>query len=361
MLFANKKEEVLDVQLTPHGRYLLSIGKLKPVYYSFHDSNILYDGKYVGLSEYTKEIEDRIQHNTPQAKTQISRASRDQNVKQIDSTVLSAAAVKSETARLASVTQMNEDKMFLSTHPLGTCSPTTQLAPNWSIKVLNGEIISSIPQLTASYQTLQIPQIDIDIKYKTGIFSTGSNSSLIMDPDPAIASRVFSDGTYVGIDPDHLLLEVVEENTEYNKTNFEIEVYEIEEEDKVSARAGLTGARSIIENMKPLYFEKPDILIENNILLDEPVTTDTNLLVADRHMANYYFNVFVDNEIDLTDICVAKDTFESKNLFVDLDIDCTNIVGGAPTKYNVYLDGAAASCPTPTDTTSTTSTSECDD
>ena len=146
-----------------------------------------------------------------------------------------------------------------------------------------------------------------------------------------------------------------------HKTNFEIEVYEIEEEDKVSARAGLTGARSIIENMKPLYFEKPDILIENNILLDEPVTTDTNLLVADRHMANYYFNVFVDNEIDLTDICVAKDTFESKNLFVDLDIDCTNIVGGAPTKYNVYLDGAAASCPTPTDTTSTTSTSECDD
>ena len=65
MLFANKKEEVLDIQLTPHGRYLLSIGKLRPVYYSFHDSNILYDGDYANVTEYSKDIEDRIQHNTP--------------------------------------------------------------------------------------------------------------------------------------------------------------------------------------------------------------------------------------------------------------------------------------------------------
>ncbi len=358
MLFANKEEEVLDVQLTPHGRYLLSIGRLKPVYYSFHDSNILYDGRYAGLVEYAKEIEDRIQHNTPQSKTQISRVSRHENVKKITQTVLSPAAIRNQTKMLASTAQMNEDKIFLATHPLGSCSPTTELAPKWSIKVLNGEISASVPQLTASYQTLQIPQIDIDVVYKTGIFSVSEETSLTMDPDPAIASRVFEDGTFVGIDPDHLLLEVIEENTEYNKNNVEIEVFQLEEEERPASKAGLSGTETLIRNMKPLFFEKPEITIDNNILLDKPIVTDTKVRVRPLDMANYYFNVFVDNEIDPADICAAQDTFKSKNLFVDLGIDCVDVAGSIPTKYNAYLDGAAGSCPTPTNTTST---SECDD
>ena len=87
MLFANKKEEVLDIQLTPHGRYLLSIGKLRPVYYSFHDSNILYDGDYANVTEYSKDIEDRIQHNTPQPKTITTRVGREYNLKKIYSSL----------------------------------------------------------------------------------------------------------------------------------------------------------------------------------------------------------------------------------------------------------------------------------
>ena len=34
MLFMDKKEEVIDIELTPHGK-LLSMGKMKPVYYAF--------------------------------------------------------------------------------------------------------------------------------------------------------------------------------------------------------------------------------------------------------------------------------------------------------------------------------------
>ena len=113
MLFMNKKEEVLDIQLTPHGRFLLSLGKLKPVYYSFHDSNILYDGRYAGLSQLTKEIEDRIQHNTPQSKTATSIVSRDQNVKSIFETSLSLAAGVHKATQLASVEQNNDEKIFL--------------------------------------------------------------------------------------------------------------------------------------------------------------------------------------------------------------------------------------------------------
>ena len=43
MTFFNKKQEVLDIELTPYGELLLSEGVFKPEYYAFFDDNILYD------------------------------------------------------------------------------------------------------------------------------------------------------------------------------------------------------------------------------------------------------------------------------------------------------------------------------
>ena len=44
--FLNKKEQVYDLKLTSYGKYLLSIGRFKPVYYAFFDDNVLYDKTY---------------------------------------------------------------------------------------------------------------------------------------------------------------------------------------------------------------------------------------------------------------------------------------------------------------------------
>jgi len=41
--FLNKKEQVIDFQLTPYGVQRLSVGKLSPEYYAFFDDGILYD------------------------------------------------------------------------------------------------------------------------------------------------------------------------------------------------------------------------------------------------------------------------------------------------------------------------------
>ena len=41
MTFFNKKEDVFHIELTPHGRYLMSIGKLKPHHYKFFDDDFL--------------------------------------------------------------------------------------------------------------------------------------------------------------------------------------------------------------------------------------------------------------------------------------------------------------------------------
>ena len=47
MTFFNKKEEVLEVQLTRLGRQLLSQGRFKPASYEFMDEDVVYDRQYV--------------------------------------------------------------------------------------------------------------------------------------------------------------------------------------------------------------------------------------------------------------------------------------------------------------------------
>ena len=42
MEFFNKKQDVIDLQLTNFGRHLLSKGKFKPVYYSFFNMDNVY-------------------------------------------------------------------------------------------------------------------------------------------------------------------------------------------------------------------------------------------------------------------------------------------------------------------------------
>jgi hypothetical protein len=65
MTFFNKKEDILEVVLTPYGRKLLSHGKLKPEFYAFFDDDILYDTEKAGFSETNSQSKTRILTNTP--------------------------------------------------------------------------------------------------------------------------------------------------------------------------------------------------------------------------------------------------------------------------------------------------------
>ena len=71
MEFFNKKEEVLDLQLTQYGKYLLSIGKLNPAYYTLHDDNVIYDSQFSQGTEPQNEARVRIQSDTPSPKDTI--------------------------------------------------------------------------------------------------------------------------------------------------------------------------------------------------------------------------------------------------------------------------------------------------
>ena len=56
MSFFNKKEDVLHIELTPLGRHLLSLGKLKPYSYKFFDDDVLYYGESGGVTSSKNNI-----------------------------------------------------------------------------------------------------------------------------------------------------------------------------------------------------------------------------------------------------------------------------------------------------------------
>ena len=78
--FLDKKERVYDLKLTTYGKHLLSRGTFKPKYYTFFDSEILYDKDYArsgdpksqsntaielsGTAEPQNEIHKRIKEDT---------------------------------------------------------------------------------------------------------------------------------------------------------------------------------------------------------------------------------------------------------------------------------------------------------
>jgi len=68
--YFNKKEDIIDLELTPFGEALLSRGDFKAEYYTFFDDEILYDANYASITtEKQNQIKKRIKE-VPRLKTQ---------------------------------------------------------------------------------------------------------------------------------------------------------------------------------------------------------------------------------------------------------------------------------------------------
>jgi len=87
MEFFDKKEEVLDIELTEYGRQLLSQGRWKPDTYAFFDDDILYDSEAGGETEKQNSARRRIKYNTPSMKTQPYIQGAETRVKNFHSSV----------------------------------------------------------------------------------------------------------------------------------------------------------------------------------------------------------------------------------------------------------------------------------
>lgn len=307
MKFFDPKTEVIDLEITPYGRYLISRGKFRPQHYAFFDDDVLYDTEYANFSESQNQAQTRIKEETPRLKTQASYAGVETNVKKVNKLVRSGEAKLGEDR-----IQPTAEKHYAMSAPLGTSGKDTHYAPSWRIKYLSGEISGSIDYTTGSYSTLRIPQLTSSMEYiiyaeeKTHDISSSINQVYN-----------FPDGTSLRVEENILVLEINEDNTDFLTENFDIEVYKIETEKDLPIPSGQK------EELIPLSFVKNKKVLNTSFLLEEEI--EETIPDVDPRFVEYFLDIEVDNEIDRKLLCKLKQRNRTENIFTNDDLGCDEL------------------------------------
>jgi hypothetical protein len=264
MEFFNKKEDVLDIELTEYGKSRLAIGKLNPAYYAFFDDDVMYDVSGSGFTEIQNDAEPRIQENTPKLKLIRTRTGAETRVNQfinnLETAIGNSNSDPAENVGAFKQQQVFAEKGKLAAYPLGRSSLKSRYNPAWSIEVLSEpDILSSQAFLNDDDYIDNVPQLDITIDYET-YFGQGAL------PLQAISNHLGNTNVYLALKENYLMMEILEENTDFEKENFDIQVYQ---------------SQSVTGYVQMSY-------APNN---------DTTFVEPTPNNVNYYMNLLVDTEI----------------------------------------------------------------
>jgi hypothetical protein len=328
MTFFNKKEEVFDIQLTQYGKHLLSRGEFTPFYYAFFDDGVVYDSKHGGFDETQNSTGDRIQNKTPSIRTQ--------------------HAFNGAETRIAQerVSQLRQEQLLSLTCQLGNGKIDTDKIPAWDLKLYQGRIDNVEPEILrltgssegATIPTQQIPQIEVRCEYATYINDINEidPTDLSHDLDSILvgyddnASSIFDDGTFVQLKTEDLLIELMENNTDFEMQNFDIEVFIVDSEELAPI--------GTIERLKRLMFKKPPATIINDILLDEAEIPEYEDETGPQYV-EYYFDIFVDKEIDEQVVCDSVGALKARGYKIESPYECPDTADKLP--YNIYRSDVA--------------------
>lgn len=297
MTFFNTKEEVIDIQITPYGKHLLSQGKWKPVYYEFYDDDILYDSLHADLVEKQDETKARIKE-TPRKKVQYSFEGAETRYKRF------LKRIKDGDGKDIPVLEQRKN-FAMSSLPLGTSSKMAELYPSIDIKVLNGEISTATQEqieLADSTSPIKVKGLPSSLyqihmneqKYLFSLRGKTGNEPEQENTEPEVVVETFDlpqEEVEVKRENNYLLLDISEMNVDISKENFEILLYEIKED---------TQTGEVIES--PLVFQKEKENIINNIYVETSEMSDDSLEI-NKEYAEYYFDIMVDKEIPNDVLC----------------------------------------------------------
>jgi hypothetical protein len=290
MKFLDKKEQVLDIQMTQYGKRLLAKGNFKPHYYAFFDDDIIYDTAWIGYGEEQNESQGRIL-DAPRPETQYNFSGVETKVNEQDK-------INFENAQ----NELNRESLLA---PLNTASPTSNYVPSWDVRLYEGEIDNSGQTYKSGSLSLKIPQLsvnlvqDIKISFSDEVvpeeFPFGEPEG--MSPEDDHPGYRFPDGTYHFLDDSRssLFAKILEQNIDFEEDNYEIEVYKQNPDDE----------------LERLYFlNDTKIYVKDGILLDEPEIVQ--IVDFGPKYVEYYFDLLTDSEIPNEIYCKAinKDTLE---------------------------------------------------
>jgi hypothetical protein len=329
MEFFNRKQEVMDIQMTQYGKHLLSKGLFKPEYYSFFDDDIIYDSEYANMDENQNDIEGRIKE-TPRQKTQYVFSGIETNIKEINEAVL----VKQESALGAKKIQPAAESNYSLPMSLGNSSLESEELPAWSITYLGDSSLLTASNHLEVYgnkldssnnpvieNIIPIPQLNSDFLYESEIFVYPG-----IDED--------SPGTIEVIEEKipEFVIEIGENNTDFLKDNFDLQIFKIQD------NFTLDGEKTGEETLIPLYFSDQKHAAhdyEETIMLGEEDDI-LDLQEYDSTYVDHYFHVLLDKEIDPDTLCSVKPVEKSHGIFSDRVEICAP--SGGRLSFDIYDD-----------------------
>ena len=339
MKFLNKKEQVIDLEITPYGKSLLSMGRFKPEYYAFFDDDVLYDSEYAGFVEHQNSASVRIKES-PQLETQAYFYSAEKQVKQAaayhrltDIEKERAIAYGKRPMDINQKPYVQDDGVTIGTisdrefnkAPIGNSALNSSFAPAWNINVIDGDI-KTISE-TSIPDNLPIPQLNMSasmFKFTITDSPVGENYYEFGE-SWGVQNPIY--GKFLNIIADSIILEISEDNTLYEWENFDIEVFEVEEVEFLAAQpiglpvcAGSQCERVTKEFLTPLFFKKTIGQIQDGVLIDIDEIPVDNSPVTPAY-AEYYFDINIDEQID-EDLLCEKAINKADGLFSQRTLGC---------------------------------------
>ena len=235
MEFFNKKEEVIEIVLTQKGRELYSQGKFKPIYYSFHDTDIIYDN---ASEEEQNNIVSRIK-DTP--------------------------TLKSNTG--VSYSLADNKRKFNLYNEIGGKTFGDQYKPAWELNFIksppfqyvgnrnNPTVVNKFEiKLSSSYDNNNvfqemIPQFDIQTIYQLGVLNKENKQT-----------------DYYLVKDDPVLLSITEYNSfeEDEKQEYELEAFLVENPDSYQKLSFDINAEKNVFNYLNISYDSLAILKQGN-------------------------------------------------------------------------------------------------
>ena len=232
MAFFDKKQDVIDVKLTQFGKNLLARGAFKPVYYRFFDDGVLYDASAADITETQKRSEERIQE-TQRTRTQHLVTGVEYRFDQ-NQDLINSGSLKTFMEIRRRQDPLLADKMLK--YPLENSRVNSQAAPAFNINILESDISSSVDTLNVRGISLPVPQLNFSSSYevfedRTRQIDIPEDVEEFQNYMDLLSNRVeFLDKTVIEVKEENLIIDIEELHVDSLLENFEIEIFEIDEE-----------------------------------------------------------------------------------------------------------------------------------
>jgi len=325
MTFFDKKEDVMKIQLTPYGRYLLSIGKLVPHSYKFFDEDILYDTEAIGITEEQNSHHNRITKETPKLISNPNITGVETNIKKFES-----LNIKIDNIRIPSA----DDIVSNNNESIGTNPNLNSNCPAFRVEMYRGEFSEVDIKNYYSSNNVDfspIPQIPINMFLSSSIIKSESNLYTEGADDMGMNSAEFPDGSKFKIAVPEPIIRIYEENSFDEIDNFIITAFKIETVNDVTIFKKLTfpnKEKLIVDDLLVGDLPPPpsDAELFDDFPHDDPAGMGDNggMLTPYRYESSlsYYLDVIYDKEIPNQDICSTIGELEIRNIFLDEKLGC---------------------------------------